>query len=710
MKRLCELADSLRASATVYEKLEVLNKEALVAAFLEGASSLRTFLAGLSSDCELVIKSLIALGQAERLLSLVETDEMRALLEELLPVERFYREIGGLVGYHVLLMQQLDKKPVEKTCVDMAYRRPDGVGLFELNSEVKRYVYAGIASLPYLAEVYPVGGAADRLRLQDPHTKTPLPAARLQFCGKTLLEWMIQDLQAREYLYFKLFHEQIFVPVAMMTSQEKDNHAQILSLCEEKNWFHRPASHFAFFCQPVVPTVDKEGNWCWLKSCKPLMKPGGHGVIWKLAKDQGIIDWLLSLNRKKMLVRQINNPIAGCDYGLLGFTGVGFKGDKVFGFASCLREVKAAEGINVLIESQKNEGKQYCLTNIEYCDFEKYGIDDAPEDPQSCYSQFPSNTNILFADIAGISRVVSDCPIPGMIVNLKKMTYVDEEGVVQEKELARLESTMQNIADCFIDEFSSDECNHQIPELKTFLTYNHRHKTISTVKREWVDSLLETPEGCYWDLYRNHQDLLENFCGFVLPLLPDLNTYLSSGPCFDFAYHPSLGPLFAVIAQKLRGGSIADQSQLHLELSELDCENLVLNGRLSIRATPPMGHFNEQGKLEYSHQSGRCRLINVQVVNDAALSKNLAACWKREASSGGCEIILHGDCEFEARGVTFLGDIKIEVEEGFRVVAVEKNKEIVLQKQKLSGSSWYWDYTTGSDDAIVLSLAKREAQ
>ncbi|MBX3718772.1 MAG: UTP--glucose-1-phosphate uridylyltransferase [Parachlamydiales bacterium] len=710
MTRLSELAAVLRTTSNPLEKLDLLNRDPSVVSFMERPSALRTFLAGLSIECEVVIKSLIALGQAERLLPNEESeigiaDQLRTLIEALMPVEKFYREIGGLVGYHALMLHHLQKKEPDEEVARAVYHRPQGIDLFDASKEVREFVLAGISLLSSIAEIYPVGGAADRLRLHDPQTKVPLPAAKLQFCGKTLLEWMVHDLQAREYLYYKLFKEQVTVPIAMMTSQEKDNHAQILSLCNEKKWFGRPASSFAFFCQPAVPTMDKEGNWCLLKPMKPLMKPGGHGVIWKLAKDQGIFDWLSELNKKKVIVRQINNPVAGCDYGLLAFTGVGCKLDKQFGFASCLRQVKAAEGVNVLIEKNADSHVEYCLTNIEYCDFEKFGIEDVPVGPKSCYSQYPSNTNILFADIARICNAVSECPIPGMIVNLKKMTFLDEQGETRQEELARLESTMQNIADSFVYRFSLEEKGNDLPELDTFLTYNHRHKTISTVKKEYAEggSLLETPEGCYWDLYQNAHELLEKHCRFSLPEFVDQTSYLLSGPAFDFSYHPSLGPIYSIIAQKLRKGKIARGSQLHLEIAEIDCENLSLRGRLSIMASNPMGHLNEDGKLHYSDRSGRCKLLNVSVINDGGLLPSATSCWKREGkAAAGCEIFLHGDSEFEACNVTLSGDFRIEVEDGFRVIAIEENGKIELKKEKLGDSRWHWVYQLNDQHEICL--------
>lgn len=55
-----------------------------------------------------------------------------------------------------------------------------------------RYLGQG---LPELGEIYPLGGSGDRLGLVDPDTGECLPAAMLPYCGRTLLEGLIRDLQ-----------------------------------------------------------------------------------------------------------------------------------------------------------------------------------------------------------------------------------------------------------------------------------------------------------------------------------------------------------------------------------------------------------------------------------------------------------------------------------------------------------------------------------
>ena len=50
--------------------------------------------------------------------------------------------------------------------------------------------------------------------------------------------------------------------------------------------------------------------------------------------------------------------------------------------------------------------------------------------------------------------------------------------------------------------------------------------------------------------------------------------YLAAGPGLIFLFHPALGPLWDVVAQKLRGGSLAPRSELVLEAAEAAVEGL----------------------------------------------------------------------------------------------------------------------------------------
>lgn len=58
--------------------------------------------------------------------------------------------------------------------------------------------------------------------------------------------------------------------------------------------------------QPLVPAVTAEdGQWIITKPFSLLCKPGGHGVIWKLAYDNGVFQWFYDHGRKGVTVRQV---------------------------------------------------------------------------------------------------------------------------------------------------------------------------------------------------------------------------------------------------------------------------------------------------------------------------------------------------------------------------------------------------------------------
>ncbi len=695
------IVEKLLTSSTEEEKIEILSSLPEVKQFLDSRPGLASFLEKSPGKYSLIVKATIASGQGDRLFNDFSEEKITILMEQLLPVEKFYASMGGIVGYQERILQLLSKTSPPQS-VKPRYLPAVGIDITEETTSVKKFILEGISNLPLMGEIYPLGGAGDRLRFYDEKTGLPLPAARLPFLGKTLLEGLIEDLQSREYLFYKLYGRHIITPVAIMTSKEKNNHHHIVEICEEANWFGRPPESFKFFCQPLVPTIDKEGGWCLQGPMQLLLKPGGHGVLWRLAEEEGIFDWFSSLGRKKALVRQVNNPVANTDYGILGFTGIGCAHDKLFGFASCPRQVKASEGINVLIETPMSEGYKYTLTNIEYCDFKKFGIDDQPEKPGSRYSKFSSNTNILFVDLEAVRKASHECPIPGTLVNLKKLAYRNVHGQKKEEEIARLESTMQNIADLFEETFEKPLEEEERKNLKTYLTYNHRRKTISAAKREFTlgSSLLETPEGCFLDILQNGRELLVDHCHMEVPAVSDPLHFFEKGPSFIFLYHPALGPLYSIIRQKIRGGPngiMHPHSELQLHIAEVDIENLDLEGSLLIQAEIIMGN-------PHSEKCGRAILKNVTVRNEGIDPDLPNVYWRNEiARREVCQIILRGVSEFYAENVTLQGDYFIEVPDGERCQAIEIDGKLELIFEKINIPSWHWRYSVHEQEGIVLS-------
>lgn len=695
----CLLSVLSKASGT-QERLDILNEQPQVKDFLSAPSSLRTYLAGLTPDCDLAIKSILAIGQGAHVFRNMDSlthkfEALREMIKILLDLEKYYDTIGGIIGYHLTVLKLIAKKETKNGVETQTERfiKPEGIDVSQDTPEVRRCVRYGIEHVTSMAEIYPVGGAGDRLNLVDEKSGEPLPAAQLPFYGRPLLAGLIRDLQAREYLHYKLCGKKVITPVAMMTSHEKNNHEHILDICRSHHWFGRPPESFRFFTQPLVPVITKTGDWSLSAPLQLMLKPGGHGVIWKLAIDNGIFEWFRGQQRNKALVRQINNPAAGSDYGLLALCGKGEMEHREFGFASCSRLLNTAEGMNVLIETEKEGGVEYRISNIEYTEFEQKGVADIPTEPGGQYSVFPANTNILFIDLEAVEKAVKECPIPGMLVNMKNKTpFIDAKGQVVQVEGGRLESTMQNIADFIRDKEPLRLDQGGLGSLKTFVTYNSRRKTISVTKKAFVPGkgILETPEGCFFELQQNCHEMLVDFCKMDLPSPPDEATYLKQGPAVLVLFHPIIGPLYSVIAQKIYGGSCAQGSELQLEIAEVELKGIDLDGSLSITAKEIC--------------SGKCTLRNVKIRNKGIDRAAENRYWKNQIQrKESLKIILEGNGEFHAEDVTIVGDKEVIVPDNHRMVARQEGSAVVFDLQKIEKATWSWEYTWDVEDRVTLS-------
>ena len=177
-------------------------------------------------------------------------------------VERFYDMIGGVVGYQFAALElvheafggppatvsealgQMDSDAASSSTASSStassstaspgspssssfaptceMHAPVGPDLRSDSGAFARRAAAwGLEELPRMAEVYPLGGAGDRLGLSDPETGESLPAALLNYNGRTLIEGLNRDLTALDWLYNKTHVTQVRTPVAVMTSAAK---------------------------------------------------------------------------------------------------------------------------------------------------------------------------------------------------------------------------------------------------------------------------------------------------------------------------------------------------------------------------------------------------------------------------------------------------------------------------------------------------------
>ncbi|KAJ0909462.1 putative UTP--glucose-1-phosphate uridylyltransferase [Helianthus annuus] len=685
----------------------------------------------------------------------VDAVALNSLLKTLKDVEEFYDCIGGIIGYQLTVLELLSQSPHgeqnanfqnvdNSNSTGMQFVEIHPPSVLDLSQDTEYAAHAalwGIEGLPSLGEIYPLGGSADRLGLVDSVTGECLPAAMLPFVATPC--W-----KAREFLYFKLFGEQCITPVAMMTSSAKNNHEHITSLCERSKWFGRGRSNFRLFEQPLVPAISAEdGQWLAKGQFLPVCKPGGHGVIWKLAYEKGVFQWFRDHRREGATVRQVSNVVAATDVTLLAMAGdccyllqllVFCKLQKVnllmkLGFASCKRNSGATEGINVLVEKGKPDGTwTYGVSCIEYTEFDKFGIADGSSS-DCLQTEFPANTNILYVDLKAAERIASskdECSLPGLVLNVKKaINFVDHFGFqhglvfsVGSIPGGRLECTMQNIADHLVNSFST-RCSEGVEELlDTFIVYNHRRKVTSSAKkkRKPADmSLHQTPDGALLDTVRNAYDILSH-CDIKLPEIESNDKYVDSGPPYIILLHPALGPLWEVTRQKVSsfmGGSISKGSELQLDVSEFLWRNVQLDGSLMVVAENVMGSHidrNNESILQYGYRCARCKLVNVNIQNKGinwSSDKNLY--WKHDVQRfEALKVILHGNAEFEAVDVNLEGNHVFEVPDGYKMTVTSgssgcglSTQSNPIKKEFIDSGSWFWKYII-NDKHIKLELVE----
>jgi UTP---glucose-1-phosphate uridylyltransferase len=683
LETLESLASSLSQTKDLRKKQELLLSYPTVSKQIGEGGLVHLLSHAADLSMKIALFSILAIKQDEILFAYpslpLPKEKIRLLLTQLVAIDRFYESIGGIVGYHVHVLKFLSKKQEDSSCNQKTFSRAVGIDLTSGSKEVQQAIWDGIRALDEIAEIYPIGGLGSRLNLMSKNFET-LPVACLPFCGRTLLEGLIRDVQAREFLFYRLFKRQVTIPIGMMTSYEKNNMTRVRMVCKKRKWFGRPQQSFKLFSQLSVPVVTQEGKWSMRAPLEINLQPGGHGALWKAAEERGVFFWLQAQEKNTLIIRQINNPIAGIDFGLLALVGTGKKEKKAFGFASCERLVNAAEGVLVHV---KDENGSTCLSNIEYTDFKKYGIEDHAV--KGGYSLYPANTNILYADLKHILPVLKKNPLPGLMLNMKnKEPYLCPTGAFHEVLGGRLESMMQNISDALIS-------GPQQP-LPTFLTYNERKRTISVTKKsfEMGKPLLETPEGAFYDLMHNAYELLSGHCGVHLEPFCTQDEYLKMGPSILFLYHPALGPLYTLIAQKIRKGRFASWSEMQLEIADVFFENLNLDGSLLVHAKNVLGH-DSQGIIRYSHHTGKCYLKDVQVINKGIHRKLNQVYWKNQIKrQQALRIILQGHSEFYAEGIIFKGGQTIVVPHGERWIASQSADGSIQYHVEKAG--WKWEY------------------
>jgi UDP-N-acetylglucosamine pyrophosphorylase len=596
----------------------------------------------LSEQDQQLVLSLIKIKQFHLVTHLLKNPKS-SIFTNLAEIDRFYQKSGGIEGYHGLVMQLLKKD----TNACQFIHQPVYTTITEKNPAVESAIDCGLEHLKDFCEIYVVGGAADRMGFFHEKTHEPMPAAAFLFMGKPLLEHLIDDLKAREYLYFQKFNEKIITPICLLTSDEKNNYQRIVSLLEENDYFGRPKESFIFIRQPMVPSVDLEGMWAISSDGNLVLKPSGHGALWNACCEQKIFSKLFEQNKKYGLIRQINNPIAGIDYNLLAFAGMCLLKQKKFGFFVTRRKKGNPEGAIVFKIKEKGQENFKIATNVEYCSLEN----------ETLSEDFPANTNLLFVDLKAAEKAAIQQPFCGAILNFKSL---------DPKASARLELSMQNLSDSFLDEVLDFQHEHK----DVLLVMQERNKAISTIKKLRLDFIEqhETPLRAFYDLFLAHEALFKENCSFKLPIWDKKFETLMNRPPYLVFFNALLGPMFSDIAKKINRWHLENHAYIDLQLAKAKIQKIKIDGALNIQ------DLSED-------QSGYCHMENVYISNQGFDYDFFDPFFnKKRLFKESLDITLKKNSCLFIVDSEFVGSHKIEVEEG-QTVLVQNNKILYLERK-----------------------------
>jgi hypothetical protein len=708
------IALRLQTCTTCAEKVQLLVDEGGQAATIERYPLVQSFLAQATPEEQYVIDLMVALHQADALFDGMEKlpnapEALRSLVSTLVALETFYQPIGGLLGYNNTVIDLMTKSDQHKETSQ--YVPPPYTDLRVMGPALWAASYEGVSHLGSTAFIFAMGGAGDRLNLIDTATGEPLPAACLSFCGRSLFAGLMRDVEALEYWQYRAFGRRTAIPILIMTSQEKNNDRHIEQMGNASNWFGHRHDAIRRMIQPLVPVIDIDGQWLVSSPLELALKPGGHGVIWKLAKDSGALEWLQKRGIDDAVVRQINNPLAGLDQNLAILAGYGRSNHKSFGFLSCPSCSGLAEGMNILDVRGEGATTVGAISNIEYT---KFGALKASHPDLFKEGSCPANTNILYIDLHAIDRSLAKNPIPGMIVNAKTNVDVVKNGQTVKKVGGRLESCMQNIADGLASPLDR-EMLPRVPAdaLETFLLLQGRNKVMSTAKSALQPgrSPLETPSSCLYDWNKAMRQLMTQ-CHVIVPHEQTLEEFLRDGPSVLISIHPAMGPFWDVIGQKISDGIFAEGSEVELEIAELSCKELAVDGSFRLCADIVTGPIHgSEGRL-FTNAVGRAKLHKVTILNEGLNKKDVDSVLQGTVGRKEvCEIVLKGFSELVAENVMIQGDFHLTVPDGQRAILTQGPEgAVVTTFEPMTAPSWIYTIDWKRGSAPVLKEARASAK
>src|SRR3990167_7115769 len=135
MRILSALHRKLQQEAAIDAKEAILDAHCRVKTWTEKWGPLHTVCSGLMVEERVALKQLISIGQLERILGKppYQKATIQSLMEPLLAIDFFYKELGGIVGYHVQLLNLLQGKKKRTSSTICSYHSPSFIDISHPN-------------------------------------------------------------------------------------------------------------------------------------------------------------------------------------------------------------------------------------------------------------------------------------------------------------------------------------------------------------------------------------------------------------------------------------------------------------------------------------------------------------------------------------------------------------------------------------------------
>ncbi len=541
------------------------------------------------------------------------------LINQLERLDNFYYKQGGFFNYQLEFSKCVNKKRKYNL------RNFSSCSFYDVNSlsqsEISLNIFLGIKALLETGFFILSGGKAERFF----NSKSEGSMASLEFFKKSLLERIIEDVEGLETLYERFFNKKITIPIVIMVSSSEPINSSFFSKIKKTDRYLN--GFFKILIQSDFPVISSEGLFLLDKNGELVMFPGGHGMLWKEAYEQGFFHYFKSLGINHILIRQINNPLAGLNENLLLLLGTSCVNNKFFGVISCAKDRHFSEGVWVKLHNKNT----YSYVNIEYVQF--------PFFDDRLIEEAPANTNILYFNLKKNWNRLSKLPRFNHILNMKTLTIKNNE-----KNYFVLAGRLECLVQDFTKLFNDDECSSS----SVIILHSLREKVISSIKRPLGKNYLETPEKAFFDYLNCSRELLR-LCHILLPKRRSWDDFLNLGPEFIFDYHPSLGPLYSLIQKKIYQGSFFENSIVELNIMKVFFRNLNVAGHFVVNST----------------LSGKCIMRNVEIKNRGSFFENPRESWKGKLCTQEClKIVLNENAKIYAENLVLEGNISIEVPKG----------------------------------------------